>query len=112
MNEKIKLFILLVVCTVITTCVSTRPGSDNLILDYQQQVIELENRNADLARRLDKYDSEVTASIKRLEVIRRRAASATGTVDEIIGLFAEYQQEVERLLQRYSALKDESGHGN
>lgn len=83
-------------------------GVDQSILDYQQQVSELEARNNDLANRLKQYDTTVANSIDQLTGIGRRAAQMGSDIDTIISLFGQYQQEVERLVQAYRQLQSKS----
>jgi hypothetical protein len=94
------------------SCASSGPGADRLVLDHQQQITKLEDRNQDLERRLDQYDSAVGSSIEQLEAIGERARGMEGTVDEIIALFGEYQRRVDELTQAYNDIKNEAGHSN
>lgn len=93
----------------VLACSSTGKSADRTVLEHQQQITELEARNADLTRRLAQYDSTVTASVNRLTSIRERAVGATATVIDIINLFNDYQREVEQLLSGVMAIQTQTG---
>jgi len=89
-----------VACTVFTGCATTKreyPVDDD-ILSYQREIARLEST-------IERYNDEIGNCVEDLGRIRERAAGLEGTVDEVIYLFDEYQQGVERLLQRYRELQ-------
>jgi chromosome condensin MukBEF ATPase and DNA-binding subunit MukB len=89
-------------------CASNRPVVVEPILEHQREIAQLEERNNDLERRLDKYDDVVTASVDRLEAIGTRVQGMGSTIDEVIGLFGEYQRAVEQLIQNYRSIREEN----
>jgi chromosome segregation ATPase len=93
-----------IILTLVCTCVSSKSGADTAVLDYQRQVTQLEDRNQELERRIDQYDSTVGRSIQQLKDIRERARGMEGTIDDIIKLFDEYQQRVDELSRAYNSI--------
>jgi chromosome segregation ATPase len=87
------------------SCTTTRPV-DNAVLEHQQQLTELEDRNQDLERRLTQYDDTIGDCLKQLETIRARSTGMEGTIDETIELFNQYQHTVDNLIQAYRALQN------
>lgn len=86
-------------------CKSTKPGVDGLILEHQQQVTQLEDRNQELERRIAQYDDAVGRSVEALTAIRERSLGMEGTVDELISLFDEYQRRVNELARAFDQVK-------
>jgi hypothetical protein len=102
----IVIIVVILVAIMCTNGCTSSPGADSLVLSHQRETAQLEARIADYQRRLEQYDSVVTASTEQLETIRARTAGSLGTVDELIQLFGEYQREVERLISAYNAIKN------
>jgi chromosome segregation ATPase len=111
---QIWLFILACIALTVAanSCASTGNGSDNAILEHQQQLTELEGRNQELERRLAAYNNAVGDSIGQLEAIRARSTGLEGTLDETIQLFDEYQRAVEQLTRAYNDLQNKTGNSN
>lgn len=89
-----------ITCTVFTGCATTKgeyPVDDD-VLSYQREIARLEST-------IEFYNNEIGDCVEDLGRIRERAAGLEGTIDEVIYLFDEYQQGVERLLQRYRELQ-------
>jgi prefoldin subunit 5 len=101
--------VLIFVSLLFGSCATT--GVDPAILNYQQQVTELEDRNNDLSKRLELYSSTVEASEQRLAALTARAGRMGTEVDDIIGLFNAYQREVERLLSDYKQIQEQTSDG-
>ena len=87
--------ILLCYSGLFTGCKSTRTGTSEDILEYQQQVDRLEEE-------LRNRDRTIDNAIRELAAITERSSAMEGTVDDVIELFNEYQRAVERLLRYYS----------
>lgn len=91
-----------------TQCRTTDAGTDRLIFEHQQQIVELEERNQDLERRVTAYDDAVGHAVEGLEAIRERSVGMEGEVDELISLFNEYQRRVEQLARDYNTIKNQT----
>lgn len=96
---------LLILGAALTGCVlegcATTKGEypvDDDVLSYQREIARLEST-------IEFYNNEIGDCVEDLGRIRERAAGLEGTIDEVIYLFDEYQQGVERLLQRYRELQ-------
>jgi chromosome segregation ATPase len=87
---------------ILGSCATTKPGVDRTILEHQQQITELEERNQELERRLAQYDDAVRNAVNDLTDIRTRSIGMEGTIDEVIQLFNEYQRRVDELAQAYN----------
>lgn len=94
MRKKIFLLIACACCLLCMACTSSAGGTDSAILDYQKQIDRLENE-------LNSRDRAIENGIRRLESVTERCTIETGTIDEVIELFDEYQRGVERLLYDY-----------
>lgn len=101
----IVLFII-AVCTGLSGCASTANTSvDATVLEYQREIARLENT-------VTSYQREIGYAVEELGNIRDRTAGMEGTIDEVIDLFEDYQQRVERVLQRYRELQAHFGREN
>ncbi len=99
-------FVICAICAVFSGCSTTRVSPvDNDVLSYQREIARLEST-------IERYNNEIGDCVEDLGRIRERAAGLEGTVDEVIYLFDEYQQGVERLLQRYRELQTYSRREN
>lgn len=96
MQKKLFVLIAYVCCLLYMSCTSTNAGTstDTAVLNYQKQIDRLENE-------LNSRDRAIENGIRRLESITERCTIETGTVDEIIELFDEYQRGIEQLLYDY-----------
>lgn len=96
-----------VACTIFTGCATTgkKHSVDNDVLSYQREIARLEST-------IELYNDEIGNCVEDLGRIRERASGLEGTIDEVIYLFDEYQQGVERLLQRYRELQAYSRREN
>ena len=79
-------------------CQSQGLVNDGTILKYQQQVDRLEEE-------LRNRDRAVENAIRELGAITSRSEGMEGTVDELIELFTEYQQRVDKLLYEYDRIR-------
>lgn len=94
MRKKIFLLIACACCLLCMACASSAGRTDTAILDYQRQIDSLENE-------LNSRDRAIENGIRRLEGITERCTIETGTIDEVIKLFDEYQRGIEQLLYDY-----------
>ena len=100
------LLCVIAVCTGLSGCASTANTSvDATVLEYQGEIARLENTVAS-------YQREIGYAVEELGNIRDRTAGMEGTIDEVIDLFEDYQQRVERVLQRYRELQAHFGREN
>lgn len=100
------LLCVIAVCTGLSGCASTANTSvDATILEYQGEIARLENTVAS-------YQREIGYAVEELGNIRDRTTGMEGTIDEVIDLFEDYQQRVERVLQRYRELQAHFGREN
>jgi chromosome segregation ATPase len=99
----------LVLLLIIGNCTSTGRAVDRPILDHQRQIVELEDRNQELERRIASYDDAIGRSIGELTALRERSLGMEGTVDEIIDLFIEYQRRVDELARAFDSLRAKAG---
>ena len=96
------IFAFVIFCSfVFTGCSSNRLVNDGTILKYQQQVDRLEEE-------LRSRDRAVENAIRELRTITSRSETMEGTVDELIELFTEYQQRVDKLLYDYDKIRTET----
>lgn len=89
-----------IVSVALSGCAS-RPRVDTSVLEHQRQIDELESR-------VRSYEATTEYAIRELETLSRRAEEMGGTVDELIELFDEYQQTVERILYHYRATESKT----
>ena len=82
-------------------CQSQGLVNDGTILKYQQQVDRLEEE-------LRNRDRAVENAIRELGAITSRSEGMEGTVDELIELFTEYQQRVDKLLYDYDRVRTQT----
>lgn len=98
MQKKIFFLIACACCLLCLACTSTGTNAgtstDTAILNYQKQINRLENE-------LNSRDRAIENGVRRLEGITERCTIETGTIDEIIELFDEYQRGIEQLLYDY-----------
>lgn len=89
-----------IACAIFPGCATTKREYpvDNDVLSYQREIARLEST-------IELYNDEIGNCVEDLGRIRERASGLEGTIDEVIYLFDEYQQGVERLLQRYRELQ-------
>jgi dihydrodipicolinate synthase/N-acetylneuraminate lyase len=79
---------------------SSRPAGTYtaaIILDHQRQIMELEQRNASLAERLDGFQGVVDTAVSSLANLGLRAGTMGTSIFDIIYLFDLYQYAVEQL---------------
>jgi chromosome segregation ATPase len=102
-------FVAIFIAWYIVGCVGTtrRTGADATVLEHQQQITALEDRNQELERRLAQYDNAVGNAVRDLTDIRSRSTGMEDEIDEVISLFDEYQRAVDRLSRAYYSLRDQ-----
>ena len=97
-NVLVFTFCLFVLCSCATRVIR---GSDTAIINHQTEINRLENE-------LRNRDRAIDNAVRELEDITARSSAMEGTVDEIIGLFDEYQRTVEQLLRDYNSIRNET----
>lgn len=107
-NQTLPTFVCILMCVLLTCifsgCRTAREinAANGDVLSYQREIARLEST-------IELYNDEIRDSVEELSGIRERAIGVEGTIDEVINLFDEYQQGVERLLQRYRKLQEDIG---
>mgnify|MGYP002624467033 CR=1 FL=1 len=106
MNDYKKIFVLITLLLItvaialnllLTGCVTNR-RTDRTVIEYQKQIDRLEST-------IEQYDTAMRNSAERLRDITTRSVTMEGTVDEIIGLFDEYQHGVDQLIRDYNTVR-------
>lgn len=95
--EKVSAICCIIVSLLLTSCITNR-RTDSAIIEYQREIDRLESA-------IQQYDTAMRNSAERLRDITVRSISMEGTVDEIIGLFDEYQRGVEQLIRDYNNIR-------
>lgn len=89
-----------------TSCVSTtRYGTDDTILDYQRKIVELETTINGYEHAVRENIECIDRNIQQIEELGTRTSEFTGTIDEIITRFENYESAVERLLHDYREIR-------
>lgn len=94
---KVLVVAIIVVAILLSGCQSNRV--DESILEYQKQVDEL---TAELERR----DTAIRNGIFAINAVSTRCREMGDEIEDIIRLFDEYQQTVERLLREYQQARN------
>lgn len=94
-----KILVITITCCIVlfSSCKSSRVNES--ILEYQKQIDEL---TAELKRR----DTAIRSGIVAINAVSDRCGEMGDEVEDIIRLFDEYQQTVERLLREYQQVRD------
>lgn len=79
-------------------CSTTRPGTNEAIIEHSRELAVLEERVRD-------YGATVDSVAHDIATVRDRASAAGKTIEATIILFDEYQRAVERLLRDYNRLR-------
>jgi len=107
------LYVFAIILCFWTGCATRAVGTstDSVVFEHQRRIIELENTNRALAKRLGQYDTLVDRTVGRLEVIRGRATAIGDTADRIDYLFSEYERIVQQLIYELRAIGGEARAG-
>jgi hypothetical protein len=100
--------LLLVLLGLMVGCITRSGVAGGTVVEHTKRIAELEATNRELARRIELYDSAVTASIKRLENVRRGADGIGNTVEQLVALFERYDRAVRETIDRLDKVSNET----